>query len=97
MPRVTKLGVTSTSAVSEPRTTVPAATDFSRFRDHTAFETGSTHYRRLGCWCVYVGIGQNIKMKARKWSLLGLREDLSIYMALAYDVRLQAFAPSDQL
>lgn len=37
VPRVIKLGVTGTSAVSEPRTTATAATDFRRFRDDAAF------------------------------------------------------------
>ena len=37
VPRVTKLGVTSTSAVSEPRTTATTTTTFPRFRDGAAF------------------------------------------------------------
>ena len=37
VPRVMKLGVTSTSAVFEPRTTATATTSFARFFDDTAF------------------------------------------------------------
>ena len=54
VPRVMKLGVTSTSAVSEPRTTVTAATRFPRFRDDAAFGTYGTDGRRRGCWCSLV-------------------------------------------
>ena len=81
MPRVIKLGVTSTSAVSEPRTTVPAATDFSRFRDDAAFGAYGTDGRRRGWWCVYGGIGQSTNMKARKQlaPLPGLREHKSTW------------------
>ena len=42
----------------------------------------------------YVDIGQNTKMKTRKQSLIGL---YLIYIALALDLRLQAFTPSYQL
>ena len=69
MPRVIELGVTSTSAVSEPRTTATAATNFARFRDDPAFEAYGTddHRRRRGYWwCVYAGIGQISKIKYMK-------------------------------
>ena len=59
VPRVMKLGVTSTSAVFEPRTTATATTSFARFRDGAAFGADGTNGRRFGCWCVHVGIGQN--------------------------------------
>ena len=77
VPRVTKLGVTSTSAVSEPRTTATTASDFPRFSDGATFGAHGTDGRRRVCRCVYVGIGQNTKMKHEKKSLLGLREELS--------------------
>ena len=59
-----KLGVASTSAVFEPRTTAAAATRFPRFGDDAAFEAhGTDGRRRRGCWCVYVDIGQNTERK----------------------------------
>ena len=48
-----KFDVTSTPTVSEPRTTVAAATRFPRFRDDAAFGTYGTDGRRRGC-CVYM-------------------------------------------
>ena len=48
-----KLGVAGTSAVSEPRTAVTAATNFARFLHNTAFGTHGTDGRRRSCWCVY--------------------------------------------
>ena len=49
-----KLGVPSTSStVSEPRTTSTAATRFPRFRDDAAFGTYGTDGRRRGS-CVYM-------------------------------------------
>ena len=65
-----KFCVTSASAVSEPRTTATAATNFPGFRDYAAFGTGGTDGRRRGCRCVYVGVGQNTKMETQKQSLL---------------------------
>ena len=52
VPRVIKLGVTSTSTVSEPRTTATAATNFPRFRDDAAFGAYGTDGRRCDNWCV---------------------------------------------
>ena len=49
IPRVIKLGVTITSAVSEPRTTATAATNFLRFHDDTAFGAYRTNSCRRGC------------------------------------------------
>ena len=46
IPRVITLGITSTSAVSEPRTTATAATKFLRFRDYAAFGAYGTDGRR---------------------------------------------------
>ena len=61
-----KLGVTSTSAVSGPRTTATTTTDFARFRD-AAFGAYGTDCHRRDCWCVYVG--QNTKTKTvTAWS-----------------------------
>ena len=61
VPRVIKLGVTSTAAVPEPRTTTTTTTDFSRFVQDTAFGAYQTDCRRRACSCVYVyvGIAQN--------------------------------------
>ena len=72
VPRVVKLDVTSTSAVSEPRTTVAAATDFLRFHNDTTFGAYRTDGRRRGYWRVYVDIGQNTNTKTRQQPLLGL-------------------------
>ena len=47
VPRVLKLGVTSTSAVSEPRTAATTATAFPRFLDDAAFAA----YGPDGCRC----------------------------------------------
>ena len=67
VPRVIKLCVTSSSAVSEPSATATATTAFPRFRDNAAFDTCGTDCRRRGWWCVNMGIGQtSIKMKTRK-------------------------------
>ena len=80
VPRVTELDVTITSTGPEPRTTVTAATNFPRFRDDSAFGTHGTNGCRRGCWCVNVGIGQNVKIKTRKTvTLLGLQEDTSTW------------------
>ena len=46
VPRVIKLGVTGTSAVSEPRTTAAAATNFPRFRDGATFGAYGNDGRR---------------------------------------------------
>ena len=48
MPRVTKLAVTSTSTVFEPRTTATAATLFAGFLDGAAFGTDGSHVHCLG-------------------------------------------------
>ena len=56
VPRVMELCVTSSSAVSEPRTTATAATDFSRFRDRAAFGAYQTDCRGRGCSSGYTGI-----------------------------------------
>ena len=60
VPRVTKFRVISTSAVSEPRTTVTATTALPRFLDGTAFEAhGPDDYRRRDCLYLYMDIRQN--------------------------------------
>ena len=56
-----KLGVTSTSAVSEPRTTVTAATRFPGFRNDATFGAYGTADRRSDGWCLHVDIGQHNK------------------------------------
>ena len=106
------IGVVSTSAVSEPRTTVTTTTDFSRFLDGATFGAYQTDCRRCDCSCVcvcvcvcvlymyvcmYVCISQNTKGETQKQSLLGMREDMSIYMALILNLRLQASSPSNHL
>ena len=77
VPRVMKLGVIGTSAVSEPRTTATTTTDFSRFLDGATLGTYQPGCRRRDCSCVYAGICQNTKRKTRKQPLFALREDLS--------------------
>ena len=54
VPRVTQLGVTSTSAVSEPRTAATAATAFAGSPDDAAFGADGNDGRLLGCWCLHV-------------------------------------------
>ena len=58
VPRVIKLGVTSTSAVSEPRTAATATTTPARFGDDAAFEAYGADGRRRGCWSAHVCGGQ---------------------------------------
>ena len=70
MPRVIEVGVASTSAVSEPRTTATTTSNFPRSSDDAAF---GAYCRRRDCYCVYVGIGQSTKK-------LDLGDDLSIYI-----------------
>ena len=74
VPRVMELGVTSSSAVSEPRTTATAATDFSRFRDRAAFGAYQPDCRRRDCSCAYVGNTQT--QNQEKQSPLGITQDL---------------------
>ena len=61
MPRVMELGVTSSSAVSEPRTAATATTHFAGFLDVAAFRAygtdGRRRRRRDSCW-VYMSMGQ---------------------------------------
>ena len=62
VPRVMKLDVVSTPAVSEPRTAATATTRFPRFLDGTAFKAfGPDGRPRRGCWCIHVDIRQNTK------------------------------------
>ena len=66
VPRVIKLAVTSTSAVSEPRTTATTATYFPGFRNDPAFGAYETDGRRRSCYCghvIYVNIAQNQKQR----------------------------------
>ena len=60
MPRVIEVGVASTSAVSEPRTTATTTSNFPRSSDDAAF---GAYCRRRDGYCVYVGIGQSTNMK----------------------------------
>ena len=64
VPRVFKIGVTSSSAVSEPRTTATATTVFPRFRDGAAFATYMPDgCRRYDCECLYVAFVKEAKRK----------------------------------
>ena len=54
VPRVMELGVTSTPAVSEPRTAATATTACPRFLDGAAFAAYGTDGRRRGdYWCSF--------------------------------------------
>ena len=66
---MTKLDVTGTSAVSEPRTAATTATNFPGFLDDAAFAAYRTDGHRRGCWCVYVRIGQDDKHGNNHYSL----------------------------
>ena len=79
VPRVIKFDVTSTPAVSEPRTTDTTTTYFPRFRDDTAFWAYGTDGRHRGCWCIHVGIDQKTNEITRNQLLFGLRENLSTW------------------
>ena len=59
VPRVAELGVTSASAVPEPRAASTATTAFPRLLDGTAFAAFRPDGRRpRGSWYLYVGIGR---------------------------------------
>ena len=60
---MTKPCVPSTSAVSEPRTTVTATAPSARFLDDTTFGAYGTVDRRSDGWWLYVDIGQDDKEK----------------------------------
>ena len=66
VPRVLKLDVPSTLAVSEPRPTATATTDFPRFLDGAALGAFQTDCRRRDCSCVDVRIAQNTKRNTQK-------------------------------
>ena len=85
---MSKLEVTSASAVSEPRTTVTAATNFSGFRDDPTFGAhGTNGGRRRDWWCGYVSNGQLTKIKTRKKYRLvcmrGYLPDVSLALTFA--------------
>ena len=61
VPRVIKVGVASTSAVSEPRTAATATTQLPGFPDSGASGAHGTNGRRRDYWCACVGVGQDIK------------------------------------
>ena len=61
VPRVIKFGVTNISAVSEPRTTATAATNFPGFRDGAAFGAYQIDCRRCYCGCMWVLIEDVMK------------------------------------
>ena len=67
-----KLVVTSTCAVSEPRTAATTTTAFPRFRDGAAFVAfGPDGRQPRGCWYLYyVSIGQMNDEKNARQSLV---------------------------
>ena len=65
VPRVIKFCVTSTSAVSEPRTAATTTTNFARFFNGAAFRTCKTDHHRRVCWYLHC-MGALIKETKRK-------------------------------
>ena len=67
VPRVIKLGVTSTSAVSGPRTAATATTSLAGLASYAAFGAYGPDARLRGYWCAYVVIRKkNAKIKTWK-------------------------------
>ena len=66
VPRVINVCVTSTPAVSEPRTAATATTGFARFPDGPAFGAYGTGDRCRGCWCVSVVVDQRCRKEREK-------------------------------
>ena len=88
VPRVTKLDIASTSAVSEPRPAVTAATTCPRFRDGAAFGAYGTNSHHPKRWALVKT--QRLKHESSHrlvWTRTYLPED----------VRWQASAPFNQL
>ena len=56
VPRVIHVRVTSTPAVSKPRTPGTATTSFAGFLDGAAFGAYGSDDRGCGCWGVHVGV-----------------------------------------
>ena len=78
VPRVIKIGVSTTSAVSEPRTTATATTAFTRFRDGAASGAyGNGDRRRRVCRCFHV-LWSRRKKKNSKQSLFSLNDNVWI-------------------
>ena len=83
IPCVLQIGVTTTSAGSEPRTAATATTHFARLHNRNTFGTYGTYDRRRDCWCLYVGIGhKNEKERNTK---------------ITFNLLLQASMPSNHL
>ena len=83
VPRVAKLAVTSTSAVSEPRTAATAAADFSRFLDGTALRACQTDCRRRNCSCVHGGIHQKRENNHCFFWTISIYIDLALTLTFA--------------
>ena len=88
-----KLGVPSTSAVSEPRTAATTTTAFDRFVEYAAFAAYETDGRLRGYWCLYETL---VKEKQTEKHLKVISQSC-VDMPLALNLRLQAFTPSDHL
>ena len=91
VPRVAELRVTSTAAVSEPRTAATTTTCFPRFLDGAAFEAHGPDGRRCcGCRCVYVSIGQRNDKTVSSYRLVIELHVISLALTFA---GLHAFRP----
>ena len=80
VPRVMKLGVASTSAVSEPRTTATTTTAFPRFPDGPALAAYGHDGRRRsrrGCWYFLCGHSSTKRNRTTLSSLCCLAMELT--------------------
>ena len=79
VPRVTKVWVSRSSTVFEPRTSSTATTTFARFRDGSAFDAYGTARRCHGCWCLHAALVKDTKNKKLYQSLFSVSEDQSLF------------------
>ena len=77
LPRVTKVHVAGTSAVSIPRTAAAAAAKFSGFLDGAALRANQTDGRCCKCWHGYVEMVKYTKRKTPSKSSLGMNKHAS--------------------
>ena len=63
VPSVIKFRVASTSALSEPRTSTTATTNFARFPNVATSGAHGTDDRRRVRWCLDGGVGQRNREK----------------------------------
>ena len=89
VPRVMKLCVTRSSAVSKPRTAATTATHFTRFLDGAAFGTYNTDYYRPDCWCAILSSVNNTNRRTLKFTVWSYMP-LSLKLTFA---GLQSFKP----